>query len=366
MGWTRATSAAIVLLWAGIAAAQTSGHPPVEAFGQLPDLSSPRLSPDGKHMAVLQNIDGRPVLCIYTVSAAEGSIPAILKSGDWIIGDIRWAKNDRLIFYMTKNAKLGWGYERAGHLTSWGRAVSVDLSARDPQVLFRHDVEFENNGGISEPADIDLDDPDNIYVPFYRYSNNLSDEQEAIQSSLGKDLNDMYRYDLFKVNVRTGDDTRVEVGDYGTREWFMDGHGHTIGRADRDSSSLETHLKLLDKGEWRDGGYGGGILGLSDDGTALVRDTYSKDSDTDELKRLDIATGKETALIKMPNFDIDGGLVDEWTGRIVGASYIDTRYRVSSISIPEREALQRGIEAAFSRTFRRSCLDGCCPQACHR
>jgi len=120
-------------------------------------------------------------------------------------------------------------------LTSWGRAISVDLSGGDPQVLFRHNVSFASNGGIAAPSDIDLDDPDDIYVPFYAYS-----------------IDDMLRLDLYKVNVRTGDDTKFEYGDIGTREWFMDGRGHIVGRTDREANSLEEHLKLFDKDEWRD------------------------------------------------------------------------------------------------------------------
>ncbi len=351
MGWIQTASAAIVLLWPGVAAAQTPGHPHVEAFGQLPDLSNTVLSPDGTHVAVLQSLGGRPVLCIYTIGAT--TTPAIVRSDDWIIGDVRWVKNDRLILYLTKDAKLGAGYEHSGRLASWGRAVSVDLSGGNQLVLFKHNVSLANNGGIAEPSDIDLDDPDNIYIPFYVYSNTLTPDEEAMRSSAGKDINDMFRFDLFKVNVRTGDDTKFEYGDYGTREWFMDGRGHIVGRVDRDVESLEGHLKLLDKDEWRDvmtadvsGGHGTGILGLSDDGTAFIRETYSEDGDTDELVRVDMAAGKETVLFKIPHFDIAGGVEDEWTGRIVGASYIDDRHEYVYFD-PKREALQRGIEAAF-------------------
>src|SRR5580704_8541386 len=98
MGWIRAACAAIALLWAGVAAAQTPGHPPVEAFGQIPDLSNTVLSPDGTHVAVLQSLGGRPALCIYTIGVTTP--PAIVKSDDWIIGDVRWVKNDRLILYL--------------------------------------------------------------------------------------------------------------------------------------------------------------------------------------------------------------------------------------------------------------------------
>jgi hypothetical protein len=34
--------------------------PPVEAFGQLPFITQTELSPDGKHFAGIQTLDGKP------------------------------------------------------------------------------------------------------------------------------------------------------------------------------------------------------------------------------------------------------------------------------------------------------------------
>ncbi len=61
----------VVLAGALVCAGTTgaSARPPVEAFGSLPFLSQPQLSPDGKHFAGIQELDGKPAAVIYTVGA---------------------------------------------------------------------------------------------------------------------------------------------------------------------------------------------------------------------------------------------------------------------------------------------------------
>ena len=253
MGWICAVCGAIALLTATDTAAQTPSRPPVEAFGALPDLSRPVLSPDGKHVAVFQSIDGRPVLVIYTVGAGADAKPVVRTFSDWIFSDLSWAKNDRLIVYVTKDQKLGWNYQNANRLETFGRAISVDPTGNNVLVLFRHNVAYAENINMSGVTDTDLDDPDNVYIPYSVRSDLLSPAEQEMRSKNGnEDDADLYRYDMFKVNVRTGDDTRVVAGDYTTQEWYMDGHGHVLARLDRGRTSLEEHLKIFDNGEWRE------------------------------------------------------------------------------------------------------------------
>jgi dipeptidyl aminopeptidase/acylaminoacyl peptidase len=349
----RAAIAAIALLVAGDAAAQTPARPPVEAFGQLPDLNRPVLSPDGKYVAVLQAIGGRPVLVIYTVGAAPDAKPVIRTIPDWIFGDISWAKNDRVVAYMTKDEKLGFDYVHANHLVSWGRAVSFDADGNNFAVLFRHNPFFANNISMSGVADVDLDDPDNVYVPYSVWSDLLSPSEEALRSKNGHaDESDLFRSDMFKVNVRTGDDEKLVAGDYATQEWYMDGHGHMLARIDRATNSLEEHLKVYENGSWREvrvydvsGGHSASIWGVSEDGKGLVQSAYNKDL-TIDLVRTDLATGAESPLFSKPKFDVDDAIADEWTGRIIGAVYIADSPQFVYFD-PERQALQRGLAAAF-------------------
>jgi hypothetical protein len=109
---------AAVSVWPLAAFAQS--HPPAEAFGSLPVMSDPRLSPDGQHLAVVQSVDGIPAAVIYRVNAPAGTKAVPIPSGKWIIDGVRWAKNDRLLLIVKQNttARMTTGCERgcARHL----------------------------------------------------------------------------------------------------------------------------------------------------------------------------------------------------------------------------------------------------------
>ncbi|HEY0282678.1 MAG TPA: hypothetical protein VGC27_08650, partial [Rhizomicrobium sp.] len=97
--------------------------PQIEAFGQLPTISSAKLSPDGMHLAAIQSQNGRPVVTIYDLGAAPGTPPVILpyEEKDGHIVSIMWVKKDRLFITININFKD----EDGRKVNSWYRTQSV-------------------------------------------------------------------------------------------------------------------------------------------------------------------------------------------------------------------------------------------------
>lgn len=136
-------------------AAQAQTLPPAEGFGRLPLTSEPKLSPDGKHFAVVQAINGRPAVVIYDTAPAPGSKPSIITGGEAIIADARWAKNDRLILFVKH------GYTATfDKLRTWMRTVSVNIKGNEFAPLLRNMPAYELNTSVADIIDINLDDPD--------------------------------------------------------------------------------------------------------------------------------------------------------------------------------------------------------------
>jgi dipeptidyl aminopeptidase/acylaminoacyl peptidase len=342
----------VVSSLAGIAqsSAQTAGHPPAEAFGQLPNISGPKLSPDGTHLLMIQSFEGRPLLVVYTIGAPPGTKPVAVPSPDWIIADARWVKNDRIIMYLTKDKALGFQYENAKRLVSWGRVITLSATGEDDVVPFRHDKNFAVNSGIASVADVDLNDPDSIFIPYYEVTDNLSPAEEASNLKGGRTPYHAYQYDMFRVSARTGDAEIFATGSATTREWFMDGERHVVARVDQSENPLVDHVKAFANGDWHDmgnydatGDRGAEVLGVGEDGKALVR---ASDAGTDSMVALNPATGVETPLYGNPTYDVSDPIRDEWTGRIIGARYIDDSLQ-SAYFDSQWMALQRGIEQAF-------------------
>jgi dipeptidyl aminopeptidase/acylaminoacyl peptidase len=325
--------------------AQTA-PPAVSAYGAIESISQPALSPDGKRVAVVQAVDGRPAAVIYTIDGSKTS-PVAIPSPDWTIETVQWAKNDRLLIYLGKNAAMH--FDDSG-IHSWGRVIAVSPDGSNPVVLFHNIPSFGNNTSISRVTDLDMSDPTHIFMPLFSF-----DAQSAESSSFSSIKDDHplhFRLDLYKVDVTTGNAEEAFLGNLDTIHWYMDGHGNVVARLDQNPNTLEEKLSLYQGGSWKDGGTfegtgdnGAGIEGLDDIGQALVVRALDDSSRAILLKR-NLATGAASVAFADPTYDIDGAIRDEWTGHIIGAAYVadKSEYRYFD---PAHQAIQKGLEGAF-------------------
>ena len=162
-----------------------------------------------------------------------------------------------------------------------------------------------------------------------------------------------YRLDLLKVDLSNGEAKTVEHGKQGTAMWLMDGHAHVVARVDQEERPLVDHVMVKRGGNWTEvasydaaAGHGVNIVGLSLDGSSLVRVEAIGGTRTKGLTLISIADGKSSLLFDDPNHDVNQLLTEPWTGRIMGVSTIDDQERYRYFE-PQMQALQEGLEAAF-------------------
>ena len=312
---------------------------PAEAFGTIPIFRSPHLSPDGGHLAAIQSYKGRPVVAIYDLKAPKGTIPALVESDEWVVVDLRWVKPNALMLVIKSS-------QRAvdNRLRTWVRAVLVDASGKNARFLMQNEQTVDNNTYNAHIADTEPDDPDHFLTTLYRHHLRAEDaETHGLQA---------FYYDLLRVDMKTGNSRVLQQGGEDTDHWLTDGHGHVVGRVDRGTISQTERLFLLSGGEFRESGRfdasgdkDAGIAGLSEDGKALIRTDRNKNGYW-SLFRHDIETGAETELYSAPGYDVMQPLRDEWTDRVVGATYAGSKREFYYFD-PAREALQRGLEQAL-------------------
>jgi dipeptidyl aminopeptidase/acylaminoacyl peptidase len=310
-----------------------SALPPIEAFGRIPAMADPVLSPDGKHVAAIQDDGGRTAAVVYTIDGS-GTKPIEIPSPDWNIQLLQWAKNDRLLIYLGKTVRAHYD----SGIRPWGRLLAVSQDGTNPVVLFHNIPSFGNNVDISAVTDIDLDDPTHIYLPL-------------MTGGYG-----VFKPDLYKVDVQTGDAEKVMNSEPETTGWLMDGHGGVVARMDQNSDTLEEHLNINQDGSWKDGDsfdgtadHNSGIQGLDQDGKSLVMKVYDGSSRAILVKR-DLLGGAETPIFSDPKYDIAGAIFDEWTGRVIGAAY-DADSAQYVYFDAAHAAVQKGLKAAFPGSF---------------
>jgi dienelactone hydrolase len=343
--FSRLALGAAFLLFA-IAAAQAQNHPPVEAFGELPLISRPHLSPDGKHFVAIESLNGKPTVAIYTVGAPPGTLPNVVPTEDGYIEDVVWVKNNRLVLTLKKSQQQFLD----NRMRTWVRAVSVAEDGSGPVVLLRNNVTFDSNTYAGVIADIDLDDPTYIYVPLFvgRIQAQRMPFEDLQKYNEGK-----AEYDLLKVNAATGDGHQYERGGPYTILWLMDGHGHIAARLDQSMRPLREQIFVFENGEWRQAGEfdanadeGAHVIGLTEDAKAIVRQVTDSNG-RQVLVRTPLAAGAaETPLFSNLDYDVLGTMQDEWTHAVIGASYAADKMEYAYFD-PKREALQKKLEQRF-------------------
>jgi dipeptidyl aminopeptidase/acylaminoacyl peptidase len=346
-----ATGAIAIVLLALLPQCRAQSHPQVEAFAQLPEIDAAQLSPDGLHFAAIQSYEGKRAVTIYQVGGPLDAKPIEIPSGDWLIDGIKWAKNDRLVVTLAQNKRYWW--DASNKVQNWMRAISVAADGSNVAALLKDNPSLNLNYRAANIVDLDIGDADHIFMPLWVYSDFRSPDELALAGKRGDDdQREEFTNDLFEVNVRTGEGVRVTGGGHDTGEWYLDGHGGIVARVDETERPLRDHLMLYHDGDWREAGVfdaeadkGAGVVGLAEDGKSLVvlrRDAQSMRI----LSEMDIASGKEISLYSNPTYDVSEPIVDEWTLRVVGATY-DSDVPERVYFDPKREALQRGLEKAF-------------------
>lgn len=308
-------------------------HPPIEAFAQLPELSQPALSPDGKHMAVIRPYKGRPVAVIYDLEHIE-HLPSVIPYDKGFISAVQWARNNRLLVTITQNLRV-----RGDDVNVWARLIAIDSDGKNPVMLLSKMDDSNYNYNVAIIDDLNSDDPDSIVMPLTRFS-----------AYDGK----TYRA-LFTVNLNSGYSSPLVQGGHDTKRFFMDGHGHVVARLDRTESPLAEHLYLYEKEKWvetasfgAESGRTSGIVGLNETGDGFVRIITSENAaPTLALENAPLTdSNKASVIFQDPRYDIDEVLTDPWTDRAIGVSVIADTQQDQYFN-PEMKALQRGLEAAF-------------------
>ena len=149
-------------------AAHADGLVPVEAYGKLPSIESPRLSPDGDTMAFLSSIRGRRCLVIHRLDA-EGSGRGICP-GSYEVRSFAWKNADRLIVEVYTQSQ-----SRGAELRTQSRLVAIDPNGRNAVPLAEAGAERAVDFGEDRIIDMLPEDPGHILVAAYQPDSNSAD-----------------------------------------------------------------------------------------------------------------------------------------------------------------------------------------------
>ncbi|MDR3528707.1 MAG: S9 family peptidase [Rhizomicrobium sp.] len=327
-------SAVFFAVLATASLAQTK--PSIEAFATLPAADAPSLSPDGKHLALIQVLAGRPAATIWKLGETKPQLIIPFDDG-FIVGAV-WANDHRILVTINTNEKV-YGED----VTPWLRTASIDIDTRQLIIMFSDKQDARDyNYSASTIIDRTPDDPDHVYMPLYFGAGTLGEFYNEPTNT------------VFRVDVNTGKSQFVERGGKDTRFWVMDGKGNVVARRDRSKDPLVDHILANTPGkDWHEiastdatGGRGYSLWGLSEDGKSVVIKDDFTSTDTRGLATLALDDGKESELFVNPKYDVDGAISDPWSGRVIGAALTTHLSHPYYFSAP-LQAMQKALDDYF-------------------
>ncbi len=306
--------------------------PPVEAFGSLPAFSAARLSPDGKHLAVVQPLNRESAIAIYEV-ADLSKPPHMVAVPDAVADGVDWPNNDRVICTFRLNQKEVYNK----NVYQWARSVSVDVNGRNEAVMLNNWKKLKYNFGGSAIVDQPPEDPNHVYMLAYD-TPDTHDAQDLWNWHLG----------VFKVDVTTGEGEEKMLAPKGAFQILMDGHGHPLGFV-RHNADLSSEIVLGGRvvGTFNSKGGGGPeFVGLSNDATPSLLVEAPGANGITGLYRWMAPGGVSAPLFADQNYDVADTIDDERTGQIIGVTYADDRMRVHYFD-PAMQAIQARLEKSL-------------------
>jgi dipeptidyl aminopeptidase/acylaminoacyl peptidase len=314
-----AAAPALVLLLASHAAAS----PPLEAFADLPQVETARLSPDGNQLAITRPYNGHMKVAFYDLTKT-GAEPQIVGMEGGIAGSVHWKSNDTAVVVFHANI-----IRKGSHaVMASNRALSVNTTKRTATLMMFNAPFFKANYGGGNIVDLDANDPDHIYM-----------EETDL-----KDVN--YLLDLYSVQVSTGVATLIQRGDADTVEYYTDGYGHIAGRLNQDWD-LTDHVIVggNDVRTWKVKGQTDfSIVGMTQGGQFAVE--RATGTGTTALYPWTPAGGFGPALFENASYDLDDVIRDERDGRVIGVTYIDDVEHAKYFD-PAMQHVQETMEKAF-------------------
>ncbi len=211
----------------------------VEDFARGIAMLSPKLSPDGTHLAALQPYQGRRAIFVYKLDSNEQ--PVMIEPGSE--NDIRfsrfyWATDERLIvvvvypFVYTPPYKRWQGYKVK---TTASRTMAVNRDGTKPVVLLKEIQRRVDRTNLYQANILDL----------------LDDEPEYLL--MGEDINQDGFVTVEKVNIRTGKTYTLMRGGPNTFDYQTDWDGKVRLRFDDDDikDEVKIFLKKEDSVQWK-------------------------------------------------------------------------------------------------------------------
>lgn len=303
----------------------------LEHFARLPEHADVALSPGGRYAAAKVYSGGQYILAIYDLDNLGKAPPVLLNPDDMEVNWLRWKSEDRLL------VSLWFASRRWGTATVETRLFALDPDGRNRKLLVK-----------PKRDDIPVQIADQV-VSF------LPGDPDHIVMAFNPDDPRLPR--LYKVNVRTARQKRLESGDSDIFWWSVDQAGEARVGQGIDDRQLRSRVLLRPPGskDWRP--FLEGPVDEVPDFDPILFDQDDPDlayvlsghaGDTTGIYRFRLSTGKFIdTVFHHPEVDVASWRLDPSGTRLESIGYVLDEGRVHWLN-PEIGAIVEDIRLRVS------------------
>lgn len=206
--------------------------PPLEAFGDVPQVRGMELSPDGRKIAFLQRIDGDDVLVIHDIKT--GTSKSLTRVGDVRARHVHFVGNDYVVLIASKDARTYGFFGRY----EFSAAFAFNLATgRNVQLLRNTKDIFPAQSGLGRILGVEPGGK-TVLMPAF----------------MGASYDPSPAFDLLRVPLDAGRGGRIDGGSgaHATIDWLVDSSGKVIAREDFNEKMQSHQLRVRRaNGDWK-------------------------------------------------------------------------------------------------------------------
>ena len=228
---SRPFALSILILCLGLPATKASTDLPVEAFATPPDITSVRLSPDGKKLAMLRRVSANGVfgklISVLDIDARRLDDLGFANIETFRANWVRWANNDQLLLSAVFPAV------RYGTPTTETRLLVIDVSTKEFRpVLSKIFLRQQNRVPQFQDQIIDMLRSDDDHI--------------LLEARLGSSL----ATKVLKVNVRNGNVNTEHRDKPNVYRWMTDGREQLRAAVWRKETEYRILHRPVDSNKW--------------------------------------------------------------------------------------------------------------------
>ena len=318
-----------MVLWAAPA---NAADPAV--YGALPDAAEVEISPDGKTIAVLHNIQGAAAVFFYDLGNPQ-SQPTGINVGSANARNIQWADNDQLLLQISvsERTETATGME----VIEFFRWVSVSKSTQKATLLLGNEPGFF----VADSGELLAALPEDPKRAVFSRFTVKGRTRGAIRTiSRLENITPEAAYGLLSVNLKNGQRDIMETGNPNTVRWIVDAAGKPVARIDANASGGGRNLYVAnEKGRFTklESAAGLSFVGSGPTPGTLIATSF-KGGDKGAAVEFDLATGEiGEPLFSHPEYEIGGYVYESMNAQITGVVYTDDLPRTYYFSEADRK-----------------------------